>query len=135
MPNETQPNFAAIVPPDSERRRYSAGEAIFKEGDPGDAMYVVMSGHVRISHGNRSLELVEGGGIFGEMALADPAPRSAAATAETDCEVVPVDANRFQFMVHHTPFFALQVMRIMTGRLRAMNARDRLTGDDDLGHA
>ena len=64
-------------------------------------------------------------------ALADPAPRSAAATAETDCEVVPVDANRFQFMVHHTPFFALQVMRIMTGRLRAMNARDRLTGDDD----
>ena len=132
MPNETRPNFAVIVPPASERRHVPAGNAIFKEGDPGEEMFVLVSGQVRISHGNRSLELVEDGGIFGEMALADAGPRSASAIAVTDCEVVPIDADRFQFMVHHTPFFALQVMRIMTARLRAMNARDRLANEEEL---
>jgi len=130
MIEDTKLNFASLVPATSESRRYPAGSAIFKEGDQGDEMFVLVSGQVRISHGNRSLELVGDGGIFGEMALADPGPRSATVTAETDCEVVPIDARRFQFMVHQTPFFALQVMRVMTARIRAMNIRDRLSDDD-----
>jgi CRP-like cAMP-binding protein len=127
MKADNKINFASIVPAASESRRYPAGSVIFKEGDRGDEMFVLTSGEARLSHGNRTLETVGKGSIFGEMALADPGPRSATVTAETDCEVVPIDAKRFQFMVHHTPFFALQVMRVMTARLRAMNARDRMT--------
>jgi CRP/FNR family transcriptional regulator, cyclic AMP receptor protein len=43
--------------------------------------------------------------------------------AETDCEVAPVDARCFEFMVCETPFFALALMRVMSRRLRAMNTR------------
>ena len=129
MSSDTKPNFAALVPAASEGRHYPAGSVIFKEGEPGDEMFVLIKGQVRISHGNRSLELVDDGGIFGEMALADPAPRSATARAETDCDVVPIDERRFLFMVHHTPFFALQLIRVMTARLRAMNVSGGLPDD------
>lgn len=130
MTKETKPNFASLVPAASETRHFSAGSAIFKEGEQGDEMFVLITGQARISHGNKSLELVGDGGIFGEMALADPGPRSATVTAETDCEVVPIDAKRFQFMVHHTPFFALQVMRVMTSRIRVMNVQGGLPDTD-----
>jgi CRP-like cAMP-binding protein len=56
--------------------------------------------------------------IFGEMALIDQSPRSATAIARTPCKVVPVDQKRFTFMVQQTPFFSIQVMRIMANRLR-----------------
>jgi CRP/FNR family cyclic AMP-dependent transcriptional regulator len=42
-------------------------------------------------------------------------------TAATDCQFVPIDAKRFQFLVQQTPHFALQVMKIMADRLREMN--------------
>ncbi|MEM7444419.1 MAG: cyclic nucleotide-binding domain-containing protein [Pseudomonadota bacterium] len=130
MPSDSPVNFASIVPATTESQQFPAGSVIFKEGDRGDQMYVLISGKVRLSHGNRTLETVGDGGIFGEMALADPAPRSATAVAETDCTAVPLDARRFQYMVQETPFFALQVMRIMASRLRAMNARDRMADED-----
>ena len=80
--------------------------------------YVVRSGTVRLHLGDRELETVGEGGIFGEMALVDGAPRSASATAETDCELVAVDERRFQYLVQETPFFAQAVMRVMADRLR-----------------
>jgi CRP-like cAMP-binding protein len=57
------------------------------------------------------------------MALIDHGARSADAVAETLCKLVPVDQRRFQFLVSETPFFALQVMSIMAGRLRHANER------------
>ena len=58
------------------------------------------------------------GGVFGEIALIDNGPRSADAVAATDCRVVPVDENWFKFLVQQTPFFSLQIMRVMADRLR-----------------
>ena len=57
------------------------------------------------------------------MALIDGGPRSAAVRASVASEVVPIDERRFLFMVQQTPFFALRVMRVMSARLRSMNAR------------
>jgi CRP-like cAMP-binding protein len=67
------------------------------------------------------VEEVGPGGILGEMALIDTEPRSATATARTDSRVVRVDQKQFTFLVHEHPTFALQVMRVMAGRLRKAN--------------
>jgi CRP-like cAMP-binding protein len=98
-----------------------AGTTLFEEGTPGTVMYVVRDGEVAIKVGGREVERVGAGGIVGEMALLDNAPRSAAAVAISRCEIVSIDQRRFLFLVQETPFFALEVMRIMANRLRAMN--------------
>jgi CRP/FNR family transcriptional regulator, cyclic AMP receptor protein len=116
-------NFAGLASGSAERVRYNAGDVIIKEGDYADRMFILTAGRVQITIRNQLLETVEEGGVFGEMALVDAGPRGATAAAQTDCEVVPIDARRFEFMVCQTPFFALQLMRIMCRRLRAMNAR------------
>ncbi len=97
---------------------YSAGTTIFKEGEPGDAMYVVLEGTVQIVHAGRTIEEVESGSIFGEMALIDAEPRSASAVAASDTQLARVNLQRFEFLVQYSPFFAVEVMRIMAKRLR-----------------
>lgn len=96
----------------------AAGRTIFQEGDPGDAMYVVLEGVIDIVHQGKWIEDVETGSIFGELALIDAEPRSASAIAKTDAKIVRVDQKRFEFLVQYSPFFAIQVMRIMAKRLR-----------------
>ena len=59
--------------------------------------------------------------IVGEMGLVSPGPHSASVIASTDCEFVAVDEKRFQFLVQQTPYFAIQVMRLMAESLRATN--------------
>ncbi|HLX81250.1 MAG TPA: cyclic nucleotide-binding domain-containing protein [Burkholderiales bacterium] len=101
-----------------DARPYLAGEAIFRAGDRGDNMYVVVEGEVSVSANGRELELLGPGGVFGEIALIDNGPRSADAIAVTDCRVVPIDENWFKFLVQQTPYFSLQIMRVMADRLR-----------------
>ena len=104
---------------------YAPGQMIFEEGQPGDIMYVVKDGEVEILVGADVVETLDAGEIFGEMALIDGKSRSAGARAKTDCQVVPVNEQRFTFLVQQTPHFALSVMKTMGERLRNMNARAR----------
>lgn len=97
---------------------FAPGQVIFNEGDAGDRMYAVLDGMVDIVKGGKVIDSAGPDNIFGEMALIDHEPRSASAIAKTACKLVPVDQKRFTFMVQQTPFFALQVMRIMADRLR-----------------
>lgn len=97
---------------------YDAGETIFQAGDEGHCMYVVQAGEVDVMVGETWIETIGPGGIFGEMALIDRSPRSATVAARTDCRLVALDETKFMQHVHRTPFFAIQVMRIMTERLR-----------------
>lgn len=97
---------------------YSAGHPVFQAGDAGDVMYAVLEGEVELQIDGRCLEIVGPGGILGELALIDKKPRSADAVAKTDCKLVPLDEKRFTYLIQQTPFFALQVMRIMSERLR-----------------
>jgi CRP-like cAMP-binding protein len=99
------------------------GHVLFSEGDPGDVMYAVVEGEIDRTRSGESLEVITPGGIFGEMALIDPAPRGADATARTEARVVPVDEADFTYLVHEHPTFALQVMRIMAERIRHGNER------------
>jgi CRP-like cAMP-binding protein len=81
-------------------------------------MYVVRSGSVVMRAGNKLLETIDAGGIFGEMSLIDDSPRSATVIALTDCELVVIDRERFEAYLRRIPGFAIEVMRVMAERLR-----------------
>ena len=114
-------NFSVLLGPHVAKRAFKAGELIFREGDPASEMYVIEVGQVEIQSGNRVLDTLGSRSIFGEMALVDGAPRSATAKALTDVSVVPVSEKQFLFLVSQTPYFALNVMRVLAGRLRTAN--------------
>jgi CRP-like cAMP-binding protein len=99
-------------------QRFSAGQSVFKVGDAGAEMYAVVEGEVEIRIGDRTVETVGPGGIFGEMALVSKSPRSADAVAKSDCALAAVPERRFRFLVQQTPYFAIQVMQVMAERLR-----------------
>ncbi len=85
-------------------------------------MFVIIQGEVEMHIHGRKVETAGVGDAFGEMALIDEAPRSGTAIAVTDCRIVPINAKRFHFLVQQTPRFALQIMKIMSDRLRQRDA-------------
>ncbi|HXJ09764.1 MAG TPA: cyclic nucleotide-binding domain-containing protein [Burkholderiales bacterium] len=107
----------------SEMLRFEAGRTVFKEGDPGDTVYVVLDGKVDLRVAGRLVETVGPGGVLGEMALIEQAPRVATATARTACDLQPISEARFMSMIQQTPHFALQIMKVIASRLRRMNVR------------
>lgn len=114
-------DFAVLARATQESRNFKAGEIIFKEGDAGLEFFVVKSGSVAVRRGNRTLDVLREGEIFGEMALIDSDVRSATVVADSDCVVVPVGEKQFLFMTSEAPYFALSVMRVLVQRLRASN--------------
>jgi CRP-like cAMP-binding protein len=108
---------------DPNIERFSAGQTVFREGDRGDFLFTVVSGAVDIVIRAKTVETVEAGGVFGEMALVEDLPREADAIANSDSGLVRIDRKRFLFLVRETPFFALQLMAVMAERLRRMNER------------
>lgn len=96
------------------------GQVIFQQGESGDVMYVILEGSVNIVSHDKIVDTLSEGEIFGEMALVDESPRSAAAVAATQGKIVPVSKQRFLMAIQHNPFFALQVMGVMASRLRKL---------------
>jgi CRP/FNR family transcriptional regulator, cyclic AMP receptor protein len=119
--SDTAVDFGILAGAGATVHEFKAGDIIFKEGDPGAEFFVIQSGKVDIQLGNRLLGTLGDHDIFGEMALIDPAPRSATAIAKTDAKLVPVGEKQFLFLVSRTPHFALNVMRTLARRLRAQN--------------
>jgi len=101
--------------------RYERGQVIFSAGESGHEMYIVRAGSVDLKVGDVLLETVQRGGILGELALVDPAPRSATAVAGPECTLVRVDEAAFNDLVRRVPGLALEVMRVMARRIRRTN--------------
>src|SRR5262245_54718049 len=115
-------DFKILDRPDVPARAVAAGEDILVvDGRPAREMYLLRSGRARVHRDGHDLEEVEAGGIFGEMALIDQAPRDATVTAIEDCEVIPIDERMFVKLVQNAPYFGLEVMRTLVTRLRTMN--------------
>lgn len=113
--------FEALMLSEERPRQLAAGELLFRAGEIGREMYIVRSGTVELRLGTRLLEVVEPGGVVGEMALIDPAPRSASAVAGPGCSVVAIDEQLFNQLVKSVPSLALEMMRILARRLRRGN--------------
>ena len=99
---------------------YKAGDVIFPRRRSYERVVCRLSskiGSVEIRLGTRLLDTLSEHSIFGKMALIDPGPRNATAVAATHTTLVPVDEKQFLLMVSRTPYFALNVMRILAIRL------------------
>jgi CRP/FNR family cyclic AMP-dependent transcriptional regulator len=99
----------AVVAGALRRRRYKRGEVIFHAGDPGDALFIVARGAVKITvlpeDGTEPaiLATIEPGGFFGELALLDGAPRSASASALGSVEALILGRSAFDRLVDEQP--------------------------------
>ena len=102
-----------------------AGRFIFEKGQPGDRAYAVVDGLIDIVLDGKTIDAAGPGSVIGEMALIDGAPRSASAAAVTPVKLVPIDERRFMFLVQQTPYFAVQMMQIMSDRLRRLMEASR----------
>ena len=118
---EVKTYLQALIALDDTPLGVSPGTVLFAAGDPGREMYVVRSGSVDLMIGNTLVERVGPGGILGELALVDPAPRSATAVAGPDCTLVRVDRETFDDLVRRVPGLALEVMKVMAQRIRRSN--------------
>lgn len=92
-----------------------AGKTLFRVGDPGKAMYMVVSGEMEISvtdHAGQKIVLTVArhGDFFGELALVDAAPRSATAIALEECELIELDRHDLLLMVTRQPESALHLL-------------------------
>lgn len=106
---------------DPEFIKVRAGELLFREGDFGDVMYVLITGEAEIVMSGLPIEVCRSGDIVGEMAVVDGSARSATVVAHTDCEFAVIDKKRFEFLVDEAPWFAINVMRVMANRLKHCN--------------
>jgi CRP-like cAMP-binding protein len=102
---------------------FQEGEVIFREGEEARAMYIVRDGSVDLRRGDDLLETLRPGAVFGEMALVDPAPRSATAIAGAGCQLVALDEQAFRLLVQRVPGFALELLRVVVQRLRLVSER------------
>jgi len=98
-------------------RLVPAGQVLFSQGEPGDFMFVLMSGTADIVVRDKVMETAVPGTIVGEMALISKGPRSATVIATSDCKFLPIEHERFNFLVQKKPEFALHVMQVLADRL------------------
>ena len=111
-----------------EWQNYRAGDVIFREGEPSDAAYLIVSGRVRIVKGHetaspRELAVVGAGEYVGEMGAIDDMPRSASAVAEGNVVCMPVTQAEFMDMLLKNPDEAIGLLKILFERLRRANKR------------
>jgi len=97
---------------------FKAGQLIFSENDPGCELFVILEGIVAITVKGREVDKLGMGEVFGEMTLVDDQPRSATATAITDCSLASLDRERFTSMVGNWPEFAVHVLSVTSSRMR-----------------
>jgi CRP/FNR family cyclic AMP-dependent transcriptional regulator len=126
----TIPLFSSVSDEDLEsiaslliERRFPKNKTIVEEGLPGDYMYVIREGRVKVTKlsgdgREKILELLEEGSFFGEMSLLDSAPRSASVKALTEVRILALARNDFLNVLGRSPDIALAVIHELTQRLR-----------------
>jgi len=124
------PLFADLSEADLQRfaevaraREYPRNSVILFEDDPGDALYIVSSGQVKVvligEDGREVILSVLGeGDFFGEMSLVDDEPRSAHVIAMKDSDLLVLRRDDFQAQLEQHPKIALQLLRVVVQRLR-----------------
>ncbi|HEX9232100.1 MAG TPA: Crp/Fnr family transcriptional regulator [Jatrophihabitantaceae bacterium] len=102
------------------------GTTLFQEGEPGDSLYIVLEGKVKLgrrsSDGRENLVAVMGpADQFGELSLFDPGPRTATAVVVTDARLARLPKQALQTWVQERPQIAIQLLHVIARRLRRTN--------------
>jgi HEAT repeat protein len=94
------------------------GETVFRQGDAGDAFFMVVQGSVRILTGSHELAVLGPREAFGEMAILDQETRSATAVASAPTTLLKIDRDSFDRLIEQNPAVARGIYRMLTQRLR-----------------
>ncbi len=112
-----------------DTRAYPAGATVFREGDAGHAMYAILRGRVGVYVNETLVDTMGEDEVFGEMALLDHKARSATVVALEETELAEIDETQFYLFVRQNPPLALQLMRLLSDRLRHAHALNRVHGE------
>ena len=108
------------------RETYLPEEAIVREGDLGDKLYIVFKGEVAIrkrmaDSTEKEITRLSAGQLFGEMSIFDDERRSASVVATTDAELLALDRDHFHSLAYQRPEIPMEVCKVLVGRLRTAN--------------
>ncbi len=113
----------------SERLNYGAGDVLFRQGDEGDAAFVIISGKAEISidtdKGPLVVATLADHDFVGEISILCDVPRTATVTASSPLETLRITKDLFFQLVREFPEIAVEIMRELAHRLELTNARLR----------
>ncbi|MHC9295411.1 Crp/Fnr family transcriptional regulator [Mycobacterium sp. LTG2003] len=120
------PSAVAALAQQLEPVSFPRGKVIFVEGEPGDTLFIITSGKVKIGRksvdGRESLLTLMGpSDMFGELAIFDPGPRTSTVTALTDVHAVTMSRSVLRSWIADRPEIAEQLLRVLARRLRRTN--------------
>ena len=110
-----------------ETVRFPRGTTIFDEGEPGDRLYIITSGKIKLARhapdGRENLLTVMGpSDMFGELSIFDPGPRTSSAVCVTEVTAATMNSEMLKQWVADHPSIAQQLLRVLARRLRRTNA-------------
>jgi CRP-like cAMP-binding protein len=113
-----RPELLARIQTAGEERVFADGETIVRAGEPGNELFVILEGTVRVERGGQPVRTLEAGELFGEIAVLDGRERTAdvVAVAPTRCLAVPRDMLRTA--IEAEPQAAWELLEVLAGRLR-----------------
>jgi HEAT repeat protein/ATP/ADP translocase len=107
-------------------KSYTAGDIVFRENDEGDALYIIVSGSVKIIKGSDNpilLTILEERDYFGEMAILDQDLRSATVEVNEDVELLMIRRDHFQSLLLSRPQIAFAIFKSFSRRIRQLQYR------------
>ena len=119
LPGEELAQIAEIA----EEMPISSGGLVFGEGEPGDALYIVVEGKVRVHKGDRHLAELGERECFGEMSVLDSEPRSASVSAIGETLLLKIGREEFRDILAERPEISVGIMKVLSRRLRDANVR------------
>jgi CRP-like cAMP-binding protein len=129
IPGEDLSQIAQIT----DELHYEEGEQICREGDPGDSLYLIIEGRVRVHRGDHGIAELGERQVVGEMALLDSEPRSASVTALSPLTLLTLVRDDFNEILAEKAEIAQGIIKVLTRRLRATLSMS--DGDDPDEHA
>jgi CRP-like cAMP-binding protein len=113
----------------SREREFKKGECVVKENDPGDSLFIVKTGSIRVTKSSGTeevlLAVLPQESCFGEMVIFEDAPRSASGFANEDCSLLIIQRDDLLDVILEFPGIALEMFRIFGKRLREANEKIR----------
>jgi CRP/FNR family transcriptional regulator, cyclic AMP receptor protein len=102
----------------AEEVRFSAGDPIVQEGQPGGTFYVILEGEAKVTRKGRKLNELYPGDFFGEVSLLDGGPRTATVTAETPIVAIRLFRKEFAKLIAADPEISLKIVAELASRIR-----------------
>ena len=136
--SETPDNVLADIADLVDEIAVEQDQVIFKRGEPGDSLYIIVSGKVQVWEGERLLNSLSEGDLFGELALLDPEPRLATVKATESTRLLRLDQAHFHEVLAVRPEVSAAIIRVVTRYLRsqlkyAREANEKLRSLESFG--